>query len=203
MAITSYSSLQSAVANWLDRADLTARIPEFIALAEAEFSRRLRVPQMEARADAVAVANGRITLPPDMRSVRAVFIHSARRRELVGMAPLAAEGLYGNYPGEARAYAIADGQLWLYPKPTDGTMVEIIYKRSIPPLASNSSNWLLSAHPDLYLFGSLLQAEFYGWNDSRLGNIKARCDEIIDQVNLEGRKYNMGGGLRMHLPHAV
>ena len=46
MAINSYSSLQTAVANWLDRSDLTDRIPEFIDLAEARINRALRVTFM-------------------------------------------------------------------------------------------------------------------------------------------------------------
>ena len=49
MAISNYSELQTAVANWLDRDDLTARIPEFIALAEARFNRVLRLRSMEAK----------------------------------------------------------------------------------------------------------------------------------------------------------
>ena len=42
MAISNYTELKTAVANWLDRDDLTDRIPEFIALAESRFNRLLR-----------------------------------------------------------------------------------------------------------------------------------------------------------------
>jgi len=47
MAINSYSTLQTAVANWLDRDDLSDRIPEFIDLNEALFNRTLRIRPME------------------------------------------------------------------------------------------------------------------------------------------------------------
>ena len=47
MAINSYSTLQTAVSNWLDRDDLSDRIPEFISLAEATFNRVLRIRAME------------------------------------------------------------------------------------------------------------------------------------------------------------
>ena len=47
MAINTYGTLQTAVANWLDRDDLSARIPEFIALSEAIFNRTLRIRAME------------------------------------------------------------------------------------------------------------------------------------------------------------
>ena len=63
MAISTYTELQSAVANWLARSDLTSRITEFIALAESRIhygsahpvmpSRPLRIRTMETRADLV------------------------------------------------------------------------------------------------------------------------------------------------------
>ena len=46
MAIGTYAELQTAVANWLDRGDLTARIPEFIDLTEARMNRVLRLQLM-------------------------------------------------------------------------------------------------------------------------------------------------------------
>ena len=49
MAIGTYDELKTAVANWLDRDDLTDRIPEFISLAEARFNRVLRLRSMETK----------------------------------------------------------------------------------------------------------------------------------------------------------
>ena len=46
MAIGTYAELQTAVANWLDRGDLTERIKEFIGLAEARMNRVLRLQLM-------------------------------------------------------------------------------------------------------------------------------------------------------------
>lgn len=48
MTITTYAGLQAAAANWLVRSDLTARIPEFISLAEARLNRVLRTRLAEA-----------------------------------------------------------------------------------------------------------------------------------------------------------
>ena len=58
MAINTYSTLQTAVANWLDRDDLTARIPEFIALAETRINRALRIRAMETVSTAISTASG-------------------------------------------------------------------------------------------------------------------------------------------------
>ncbi len=46
MAISTYAELQTATANWLDRTDLSSRIPEFIDLAEATFNRTIRNHRM-------------------------------------------------------------------------------------------------------------------------------------------------------------
>ena len=52
MAITNYTQLQSSIASWLLRDDLTAVIPDFITLAEAQFNREIRNRKMIKRATA-------------------------------------------------------------------------------------------------------------------------------------------------------
>ena len=49
MAITTYAELKSSIANWLNRDDLTAVIPDFIALAEAQIARDIRHWRQEKR----------------------------------------------------------------------------------------------------------------------------------------------------------
>lgn len=50
MAITTYTELKSAIADFLNRDDLETVAPTFIALAEADINRRLRHWRMEKRA---------------------------------------------------------------------------------------------------------------------------------------------------------
>jgi len=49
MAITNYTDLQTTIADFLNRDDLTTVIPTFIQLAETQFNRDIRHWQMEAR----------------------------------------------------------------------------------------------------------------------------------------------------------
>jgi len=54
------------------------------------------------------------------------------------------------------------------------------YRANLPGLSvSIQSNWLLARRPDLYLYGTLIHAEFYNWNDERLPLIKAAVDEAL------------------------
>ena len=64
MAITTYAELQAAAAAWLIRGDLTARIKEFIALAEARLNRVVRKRQAEVDYPLTATTSSRtIALP--------------------------------------------------------------------------------------------------------------------------------------------
>ena len=56
MAIATYTDLQTSIANFLARSDLTAQIPDFIALAEASMSRELETRSQEKRATASTVS---------------------------------------------------------------------------------------------------------------------------------------------------
>ena len=47
MALTNYTTLKAAIANFLARDDLTSEIDDFIDLTEADFNRRLRIRAME------------------------------------------------------------------------------------------------------------------------------------------------------------
>ena len=178
MALANYSDLVAAVGNWLDRTDLTARIPEFITLAEAEFNRRLRTMEMESRATATLTSDA-IALPTDFIGLRAIKIDNTRL-EYVAPDELFEDERTGTYPTR---FTISDGQFFFRPAPSTGD-VTIDYFASIPGLTvSNTTNWLMTKHPDLYLFGVCAQAEFYLVNDPRVALWKARTEELLGQIN--------------------
>jgi len=67
MAISTFAELKTAAANWLDRSDLTDRIPEFIALAEARFNRILRIRDMETVSTSISTVAGNEGIFPSHR----------------------------------------------------------------------------------------------------------------------------------------
>jgi hypothetical protein len=60
----------------------------------------------------------------------------------------------------------------------------ILYYFQTPPVlsGSNASNWLLAQHPDAYLYGSLAEAEAFGFNDARLATWRALASDSLAQV---------------------
>ena len=86
MAISTYTELQSACANWLDRSDLTSRIPEFIALAEDTLNKRLRIRGMENRATA-AVSEEYVSLPTGFLEMRNFQLNTTPKQLLRFVTP--------------------------------------------------------------------------------------------------------------------
>ena len=193
MSLSDYAGLVATVADWLDDATLTPVIPGFIALAEAEMNRRLRASGQEGRATATATGEY-LPLPTDFGGMRTIHIEGAPDRPLEQMAAGEMSRMYASYSAaNPMAYAVVAGQLKFAPVPASGVTVEMVYYRGTPALtATATTNWLLTAHPDAYLIGTLLQAEFRNWNDARLPPLKVRFDEIMEQIDVDARRKQWG-----------
>lgn len=183
MAFATYSDLQSTIASWLNRTDLTSAIPDFITLAEARFNRELRTLQMVKRATA-NTEDEFVAVPADWLEAKDLSIAdlplSYITPEKLG------EWKYVNVTGKTRYYTIVGGSFELFPAPTSDVTVEMAYYAKIPALSvSNTSNWLLAKAPDLYLYGSLQQAAPYIMDDERLPLWAANSTAIIQFLNNE------------------
>ena len=71
--------------------------------------------------------------------------------------------------GVPTAYSIVGQALRLGPIPDKQYTIEIMYYAKIPKLSSSvPTSWLLADHPDLYLYGALLNASPYMKDDERI-----------------------------------
>lgn len=201
MALTTYSELQASIADWLDRTDLTTIIPDFITLAEAEFNRNIRVSQMENRATtSTVVGQDYYALPTDYLALRDIQIEGTTITTLNYMAPEEVDVHYDSADtGIPKFYTIVGNEFQLVPKPDAVYTLEISYYQKIPVLSdSNTSNWLLAAYPDIYLWGSILQAEPYLQNDQRMPLWRASLGKALEELTNSDRKYRWSGsGMRV------
>ena len=204
MAITTYAELQTATANWLDRTDLTARIPEFIELAEANFNRQIRQPDMIAQDDAFSLASRYTTLPTDTLQIIRIVVDLSPVVVLEYMTPeeISEHRVVMNATGKPYYFTTIGGstdQLEILPSPDSTYTASIVYYTRIAALTdAATSNWLLAAHPDIYLFGTLVEAEPYLKNDERMPMWTARLDKALNDLRLQGqRERHTASGLRM------
>lgn len=192
MAITSYSELLTAVENWLARTDLTARIPEFISLAEAKLNRELRFIQSETRSTAtVDIASTEpefITLPGNFQTMRRVRLSSVTGKPglLFFTNEQINEARYGdsNTTGQPSNFTIFGTEMELWPTPDAAYTIEMVYSTYITALtSSNTSNWLLVLAPDAYLYGTLLEAAPYMRDNDQIGIWSTAFKNTIDSLN--------------------
>jgi hypothetical protein len=196
MAITSYAELQAAIGNWLDHNLFTARVPDFIALFEAAANRRLRVREQEASTNLIP-SSGAAALPADYLSWRRVTWSGPTRLELEYVHPSYVQAAYPSAPSDVPRIFTIEGST-LKVRPVNDATLEFDYFQKVPALSNSAStNWLLSAHPDLYLFGSLVEAEMFGVNDERAPLWKARRDEIFDELDKLSNKSRGAGAVRV------
>lgn len=191
-----YTTLKSSVADFLNRQDLTAAIPTFIGLAEAQCNRSVRHWKMLSRATATLDAQF-TELPEDWLEAKNVQLNTDPVRSLTYVtmehADLLRAGAHRS-PGEPKHYTLVGGTIEVIPEPSPTYTIEMVYYARIPTLTDVApSNWLIVDHPDLYLYGALLQSAPYLKDDPRLATWTALYSGAIAQVNAESYRAEVSG----------
>ena len=201
MAISNYSELQTAVANWLDRDDLTARIPECIALAEARFNRVLRLRSMEAKYTANTVASQRnLALPTGYIQMRNFQVNTNPLTTLSYVTPEIYDRLWGgSTSGTPKFYTILANEVSLGPIPASVQEVEMLFYKKFDNLSGSvATNWLITNAPDIYLYGSMLEAEPFIMNDERVPLWAAALERgVSDLQEQDNKDRHSGSALRV------
>ena len=197
MAISTFTELKTAVADWLNRTDLTATIQNFIVLAEAEFNRRLRSAAMIARADATIDAQY-TALPSDFVEMRSLYIKTnpLKKLKFISIEELAQKKAAGyTTSGTPRYFAIVGDTFECLPAPGEDFTAELVYYQKLAALSdANTSNWVLSSHPDVYLYGALMQAAPYLQDDQRISVWGALAEKSVNQLMLADERAEYSGG---------
>jgi hypothetical protein len=193
MAIGNFGELAAAVAGWLARDDLAGRIPSFIALAEAAFNREFRVRAMEQRATTATVAGQQYyAWPGDLLEVRYIRLLGDPPAVLTYLSPAQFAAREAE-AGRPRFWSDIQAALALSPVPASGATVEIDYFRRLDlEAAGTDGNWLIGRHPDIYLYGTLMQAEPYLMNDPRAQTWAQLLNAAVEQMNREDWRIKAG-----------
>jgi hypothetical protein len=194
MTITSYATLQSEIASWLNRDDLSSIIPTFIQFVESDVNSRLRHQKMVVRAQATSNQEY-VQLPGDW--LEAINIHIVDGAQPLRFVTLDEADRINKQQivTQPSFYSIMDDALEIVPAPGSNIDIEMIYYGKIPALSNqNTSNWLLVKAPDLYLYGSLVHAAPYLLDDQRVGLFANMYNSRLEALALESDKAVHSGG---------
>jgi len=194
MSITTYAELQSSIADWLLRDDLTSVIPTFISLAEAKFNRRIRDYRMVKRATA-EVDTAYFSIPSDWQENIRFQLNTSPITTLEYVTPdqAAEEKRLYNSSGRPAFFTMIGDQFQIVPAPDSTYDAELTYYAKIPVLSSgNTSNWLLEKAPDIYLYGALMEAAPYLDDDARIQVWGGLLEQSMNAIQIESDRAKTG-----------
>ena len=189
MAITNYTDLQSTIADYLARTDLTTQIPLFVQLAENRLRRDLRIrPMLKVVTTSTAASDPTVALPSDFLEMRDLHIESSPIQTLVYQNP---SNFYRNTKastadsGAPKFYTVMGSEFQFAPIPDSAYTLKMVYYAAPSYLSSsNSSNVFLANCPDLLLYASLGEAEPYLMNDARIATWAQLYDRGLNSLTV-------------------
>ena len=171
MALASYDDLLTSLAGWSNRTDLTAILPDFVALAEARISRDVRVRKQVSQATLTTVADTQgVTLPTDWLETENVTLVGNPPTNISVITPELMDVKYpeGIRTGKPAVYCIVGDEMQLGPTPDGVYSITLDYYAKFAALSSAGVNWLLTNHPGIYLAGAMAELSLYLADDQRI-----------------------------------
>lgn len=202
MTIANYGQLKAAIADFLNRDDLAAVVPTFVRLAEASFNRRIRSHRQITSAS-LTIDDSTASLPADwLQTIRLTIDDSPVRvleqtsmDELVNLRTQSAET-----PSAPYYFAHNGDTIEVVPTPGQSYTGRLDYFAEISTLSADTdANWLLTRHPDVYLYGSLVNSAPYLKDDNRMVTWAALLESALEEIERETRGARFGSPLKMRL----
>ena len=196
MALGTYTELQASIADWLHRSDLTATIPDFIALAESRISRDLRLrAQLTATTLSTVADTQTVALPSDFLEIENISCTSGgmdRSMEFVTLERLNLSYPDGSGNGIPSVYSVVGSNLYLGRVPDAVYSLPFGYYAKFAALSVTPTNWLLTNHPGVYLFGALAESGDYTQSD-QIAKWEGKYSALVQALQLADEKAKFSG----------
>ena len=206
-----YSSLKDEIGRWVNRPEIEPAIDTFIELAEAHMNRRLSEAGVSGgmKLATSTVASDFAAAPADLaRLEQMTFTDDGTQLTQATAAGFEAlKALEPDRTGRPQIVTLSGAGLRYYPAPDTAYGVELSYQ-SRPPALSDASptNWVIEAHPDVYLYGVLVRAAEYLGGDERLAIWRDLYEDAIGSAvaaERNRRGAQSAGAYRTDLPYGL
>jgi hypothetical protein len=202
MTITNYGTLKTAIADFLNRDDLAVVIPQFVTLAQAQINRKIRSHRQITRG-ALTINTQFEALPADWLETIRITMDANPIRVLtqISMDDLTRYRTATDNTTDAPVYFSHNGtDIELFPTPSTSYTGEITYYAKVPALvADGDTNWLLTNHPDVYLYCALVHSAPYLKDDARLAIWAGLMAQAFGEIEEESNSARFGSPLRMRI----
>lgn len=173
--INDYQELVTEAAQRSGVSDLPSRAAMIVGMAEGWLNKRLRTADQQTATTLTTDANGDASLPSDYEAMQVVYF---------GTRKLERRPLENILLGDSDGYVIQGAT---FKSTLTSTAHSVVYYASLPALASNTTNWLLTAEPELYLNTVIFQAYASKPSDpemiQRAATLAPYIEGLVDDVN--------------------
>jgi hypothetical protein len=172
--ISGYTSLQTSVADWLAKSNLTSFIPAFIQNFEERFYRQPRNYGKWMEGSLSVSFSSTATIPTDFLALRVAYLNGQTGQPLINSS---LEQLLAKYPRASAsgipAWIAANGSTFVFGPVPNGTFTLNGTYYAKPVLLRNfasdaAAHFLIVNAPDLLLYGALLEAVPFIKDDGRI-----------------------------------
>jgi hypothetical protein len=192
------AGLRTSVNAWTKRDFTDAEIDDFIVLCEAEVNRVMRLPMQETRDAAFTINSEYTALPTGFREFRSLFITNSPSHPLKPISPQAATDYFdAATSGTPLDYMVTGSNIRVFPAPDGTYTADIIYYVGFDAITNTTTNWLFDNHPDVYLWGALMQTAPYIGDDPRVSIWQGKYTDAVKAVIDEGNRTRWRGGQPM------
>jgi hypothetical protein len=203
MALANYTDLLAAVVNWSHRTDLTAILPDCVALAESRIQRDVTLRTQIVTSTLTTTAGVQfVQLPTDWIEFENVSVATTPERQLsyVTVEQLDARYPLGASTGLPTVYTIEGSNILFGQTPDSAYTINIIYYAKFPSLITASTNWLMTTHPSIYLNAVLVEVMSYIRDNENLTLFNQRYVDSLRQLDAQDdRAVHSGSVLRVRV----
>jgi hypothetical protein len=194
MALETYAELVTEVESWVNRTDLT--VSTYVRMVEADIE-KLNLIRQETQIDISSIA-GQLELPTDFIAAKQLIYHASSRDQAMGLASKATvlAELGGTRTIPTRF--CRQGDYLTLNAACDDEEFTLYYFTRTSPLEDESTNWILTLYPQVYLFGCITYAWLFAQNEEKAVVWEAKYKAaLLDMESIECASQYSGGDLNI------
>lgn len=203
MPFTSFSELKTQVANKIHRSltdsitggTIEDAIEDAIALAESELQTNCKLVEFESDVS-ITVTSGSGDLPSGFLGFRSLYWNGDTKYTLSPVSAAYFDGLR-NSTGDTPSFYTVSGSTLRVNEGATGTAAGIANVRFTALSDANTSNALLTNHPDAYLYGAIKHMAFHVQDDSLLQKAGILFNAAKDRITSNNKDRKHAGPLQV------
>lgn len=201
-AIVDYGTLKTAIAEKMNRTDLTSALDGFVQRSEEHFNRELRHQKNLYRYANFPLTAEYTARPIDLLELSHIELYVNGYRETIYAEPAnASVAQRGTIAGTPLAISLVNDSIRLSPPPNGTMTADLFYYRGVTTIRTSdvTTNWLLDSHSGAYLYRSLMEAAIHMRDMKRLDEYGMAFQGVWSSVERAGRQQMQSASMQVRL----